>query len=280
LTVEEEAVLFGRQGNLVGVMTRPGQPSDLGLVLLSAGLIAKSGMGRLHVQLARRVAAKGVTTLRFDFSSVGDSPARTDHAGVFEIAAQEPSEAIDLLQERGCRRFVLVGLCSGAVAALLAADRDPRVTGVIALNPPPLSADRRLERKGLRQRYLGRSLFSVRAWRNLFSGRADMGRILKALGLSRPAPAVDAEDTPDVQQIIQGLARRGVQQTFVLSEFDKAADHTRMVLAALPEEFRRSGSVQVTTVEGAAHGFLLQSEKDRLLAIVDDCTAVVSPTYS
>lgn len=274
--MKEEAVLFGGEGNLAGVLTIPEAPNGTALILLSAGLIAKSGMGRMHVQMARRAAEAGVTSLRFDFSGVGDSPPRSDHLGVLDIAAQEPSDAMDLLEARGCTRFVLAGLCSGAVAALLAAERDHRVGGVLAMNPPPLTNDQSFDRKGLRQRYLGRSLFSIRAWKNLLSGKVRYDRLLKAAGLSLAGEEAAPGEVIDARGVVEGLAVRRVPMAFLLSEYDKAAVHTRMVIDALPGDAVAGSPLEVTTIAGAAHGLLLQSEKDKLFAITERLVASVA----
>ena len=48
----------------------------------------------------------------------------------------EAREAMDSIQEtRGIGRFVLMGLCSGAVTAFEAAGVDPRVAGAVLINP-------------------------------------------------------------------------------------------------------------------------------------------------
>lgn len=265
----EEALLFGQQRNLIGLLNKPEHSNAVGVIFLSPGLIGKYGMGRMHVEVARRAAASGFTCLRFDFSGVGDSPTRTDDLGVLDIAAQEPSEAIDLLAEQGCQKFVLVGLCSGAVAGLMAAQADSRVSGVVALNPPPLTTDESFEREGLRKRYLGRSLTSVRAWKNLLTGQVRFDRLLKAAGFkTKSRGAVGGDVAIDATGIVRELAERAVPLRFILSEFDKAATHTAMVLDALPIELRREGAVQKSVVAGAAHGFLMPSEAAQLSDLI------------
>ena len=47
--------------------------------------------------------------------------------------------AIDALSARGCDRFVLLGLCSGAYAAFQTALADSRVVAQVLLNPRRLS---------------------------------------------------------------------------------------------------------------------------------------------
>ncbi|MBM3523063.1 MAG: alpha/beta hydrolase, partial [Alphaproteobacteria bacterium] len=117
----EEPLVLGAHGNLIGILATPdGAAADLAVILLNAGLIHHVGPGRLYVDIARRFADGGVATLRMDFSGVGDSLPRPDNLPVLELAAREPCEAMDALARRGYRRFVMLGICSGAYAAFKA----------------------------------------------------------------------------------------------------------------------------------------------------------------
>ena len=104
------------------------------MVLLNAGLLHRVGPSRLHVQVARRLAAQGFQALRFDFSGIGDSEARRDGLAFEQSAVLEVQEAMDYLAGKGAKDFTLWGLCSGADAAFLTAVADARVTGVVQLD--------------------------------------------------------------------------------------------------------------------------------------------------
>jgi len=115
--MKEHAVTFASQ-SLVGVLTdadhadKPGLPA---VVFLNAGMLHRVGPNRLHVRLARNLARRGFTSLRFDRSGVGDSPARTDGLPLRDAALGDVRDALDFLAaERGASSFILVGLCSGA----------------------------------------------------------------------------------------------------------------------------------------------------------------------
>ena len=73
--MKEYACQFGEQGRLNGIVTQPAtaKESTTALILVSAGLTAKAGPFRLHTLLAREVAKKGLTTLRFDLGGIGNS---------------------------------------------------------------------------------------------------------------------------------------------------------------------------------------------------------------
>jgi hypothetical protein len=91
--VTEEAILFGTQSSLVGVITDPPvarQGRRLpAFLLLNAGLVHRVGPNRLHVKIARMLAAMGYVVCRFDFSGVGDSSVRRDSLPFAQSAISE-----------------------------------------------------------------------------------------------------------------------------------------------------------------------------------------------
>ena len=137
--MRERVVRFGKSASLVGIQTdaisaqREERP---GVILVNSGILHRVGACRLHVRLARALAEMGFSTLRFDFSGIGDSPVRRDDLVFEESAVLEIQEAMDSLgASNGARTFVLMGLCSGADMAFRAAQVDARVVGLGLLDP-------------------------------------------------------------------------------------------------------------------------------------------------
>ena len=77
MSLNEEAVVFGKVENLVGIVSEPtdgeANGNEPAFVLLNAGLVHRVGPNRFYVTLARELAKAGHVTLRFDYSGVGDS---------------------------------------------------------------------------------------------------------------------------------------------------------------------------------------------------------------
>jgi len=96
------------------------------------------GGSRLNVELARALAAQGLTSLRMDFAGLGDSVAPGDaETHVYETDRRaDVAAAIDTLEELGYRRFVVQGLCSGGYHAFHVALGEPRISVVVAVNLP------------------------------------------------------------------------------------------------------------------------------------------------
>lgn len=125
---------FRFEGADAGIATLP--PAgvvrrDTGVIWLSAGAIRRAGPFRLHAQAARRFAALGYPTLRID------QPGIADH---LPAARRPPLEvAADLLDAfaalSGCRRFVVGGICSAADFGWIWARREPRIAGLLLLDP-------------------------------------------------------------------------------------------------------------------------------------------------
>ncbi len=135
----EEAVRFGSDGALFGVLCRPRRPQSAkpAMVLLNRGLNAHIGWRRVSVDQARALAAAGITSLRMDVAGLGESrvePGRPANLIYSERLLPDIRAAVDVLAAEGFARIALAGVCSGAYMALCAAAADPRVTDVVAVN--------------------------------------------------------------------------------------------------------------------------------------------------
>src|SRR5262245_61117776 len=129
--MRERIVRIGRPVPLVGVMTDPDQPANpsTAMLLLNSGVMHRVGTCRLSVLLAREVSNRlGLSTLRFDFSGVGDREARAQFDDFEVSAAREVQEVMNFLAEtRGFTKFVLYGLCFGGHTACRVGETDRRV---------------------------------------------------------------------------------------------------------------------------------------------------------
>jgi hypothetical protein len=137
--VNERSCQFGEKLHLAGIVTEPdasrGAPRGA-LVLVSAGLVPKFGPFRLYVELARRLAQEGIVTLRFDLGGVGDSQQAYAGLPLKERTPRDVSAAVDWLSAHiDVGSVVLGGLCSGGEDSFRSAEHDPRVSGVVMIDP-------------------------------------------------------------------------------------------------------------------------------------------------
>ncbi|MBN2492899.1 MAG: alpha/beta fold hydrolase [Planctomycetes bacterium] len=136
-------------GRLVGTghLPEPGEvagASDrLAVVLVNFAQASRAGVGDLSVWIGDQLAAHGYPVFRFDLPGLGDSLGPAPEPGqplwchIREGKHAETTTALldHLRAEFPVERFVVGGLCAGAVTALYAAARRSEVAGVILLEP-------------------------------------------------------------------------------------------------------------------------------------------------
>ena len=168
--MRERVLRFGDSNNLVGILTEPDANAQIPdapvAIFLNSGIIHRVGASRLYVQVARRLAAEGFTSLRFDFSGIGDSEARRDALRFEESAVREVQAAMDTLEQAtGASQFALMGLCSGADMAHEAGAADPRVIALAQLDPYAYRTPKWF------LRYYGPRALRLGVWTNAFRVR-------------------------------------------------------------------------------------------------------------
>jgi pimeloyl-ACP methyl ester carboxylesterase len=136
--VIERVHMFGSHRGLVGVLTEPSSTNKRAhapaVVFSNVGLNHRVGPGRVYVELARKLAGAGFVALRFDLSGFGDSERRRTDGSDLDRAVLDTREALDFLEGKGIRQFVLVGFCSGVDSAHVVALQDPRVVGTVFID--------------------------------------------------------------------------------------------------------------------------------------------------
>lgn len=135
--MNEIAVVFGSERNLVGTLSLPSEGSNqkVGFILLNAGVIHRIGPHRFNVKLARALVRQGFTTLRMDLSGQGDSRRPAQPGAFASQAVHDLRQAMDHLSRiSDIHHFVIAGICSGAINGTAAALADPRVVGLWMLD--------------------------------------------------------------------------------------------------------------------------------------------------
>jgi len=155
---------------LLGVLSLPEGPcSETAVLIVVGGPQYRAGSHRQFVLSARRLAAAGFATLRFDVRGMGDSEGE---ARSFEALDDDVACAAAALRQRlpAVRRLVLLGLCDGASAALLylLSREDRGVGGLVLLNPWVRSVQTQAATQV--KHYYGARLRSAAFWRKLLSG--------------------------------------------------------------------------------------------------------------
>ena len=178
MNFSERAVSFMcHQVTLYGIVSAPQVCSRRGVLIVVGGPQYRVGSHRQFTLLARDLAAAGVPVMRFDYRGMGDSEGEVT---MFENADDDLRAAADrfFLEIPALQDLVIWGLCDGASAALFYAPTDPRVSGVVLLNPWV----RTDSGKALAQikHYYPARLRERELWQKVFNGSLDYVASLRA----------------------------------------------------------------------------------------------------
>ena len=181
--------------------------------MLTAGMLHSTGPFRMYVNFANKLSAEGIASFRFDLSGIGESLPVGSSGSSLERAASETQQAMDFLAENhGIKRFVLMGLCSGADDSFYTAQQDDRVNGVILLDGCGYATSR-FARTRFTKHTLPR-LTSPSYWFNKIRGMAETKSETPAsLKLGDDIREFPSRDQAAVE--LQQLVDRGVKLNFV-----------------------------------------------------------------
>ncbi|MGH8854477.1 MAG: hydrolase 1, exosortase A system-associated [Telluria sp.] len=234
MSQRDVAVRFACQGeDLFGVLSLPEQPQRRGVLVVVGGPQYRAGSHRQFTLLARGLAGQGYATLRFDYRGMGDSSGALRS---FEDVGDDLRAAVDqfFALVPSLEEVVIWGLCDGASAALFYAHQDPRISGLVLLNPWVRTTEG-LATATLKH-YYRRRLLERELWKKFFSGRfafrsaaaSLLAQVRTVLGAkSRLSGAASGAAIPAgtalPEQMRLGLERFGGSVLFIFSGADLTA---------------------------------------------------------
>jgi uncharacterized protein len=203
LTGQTAVTFHNRTGlRLFGILHAPPgrSPGDLVVLLLSPGVKMRVGPQRLYLELTETLLQLGLSVFRFDFHGLGDSEGTLPEDQLRDVYnhievgryVDDTVDAMNWMQQTyGSSRFLLSGLCGGAITGLLAGERDSRVAGLLGLGITPVLAARSADTSRymtvgqleVSQRMYLRRLANPQAWFRLLTLQADYKLIRKMAGL-------------------------------------------------------------------------------------------------
>ena len=283
--LQEEACRFGEAVSLFGILARQdGDPSRRAVLMFNAGSVHHVGPNRGYVALARTLAAKGLACLRFDLEGIGDSvlrgPGRENHPYP-EHSVRDARAAIDHLKRaHGYRRFIALGLCSGANTAFHAglADVGKDIEEVVLVNPliyyyeegmsleiVDFFADAQAYRQSMRD---------PRRWMKLARGDVNFRRLgqvmmarLATATRSAAAAAIEALVPSRAPRLARDLATLAAERrvTVFLSEHDAARDILMDGARRTVARGVRSGRIRLEAIAGADHTFSRSAPREEMI---------------
>jgi alpha-beta hydrolase superfamily lysophospholipase len=238
-------VRFGPADALMGMLTAPVRqaPAGVACLMFNMGANHRVGPRRINVKLAHMLAARGVSSLRFDLGGVGDSDALDTSPELLTRAVHSLQAAMDVAERMlGVRQFAIVGMCSGVEHSMAAAAADPRVVAVSLFDGFAFP-----ERRARWERNLRRALAAPA--HPSFPGKAKrwLQRHFLRSHSTTPLPGFFAEKrTPDdnaawFSTTLRGLVERKVAVQLLYSGSLHVCDRGRDQLGALGRESYTQG---------------------------------------
>jgi pimeloyl-ACP methyl ester carboxylesterase len=276
---KETPLQFGDGGRLFGLLDEPaGRRSALAVILLNTGAHPRTGACRFGVTLSRSLATRGVAALRMDISGLGDSPpqpGRKENVLYAAHAVEDVRAAMDALEARGFRRFILAGLCAGGYTAFRTALGDARASALVMMNPRAFEwrEGDEVERRPTKVldafqsiRFYRQQALRMDTWRRLAAGKVNVrgiAGVVARYARGRTATAfqhiavwLGREDwvTSDLARKFGALLDRGARVLLVFSSDEAMLDHFNREMGPVAGRLRARG-LNVEIVEGGDHVF-------------------------
>ncbi|OYD82178.1 hypothetical protein CHT98_22595 (plasmid) [Azospirillum brasilense] len=289
----ERPLRFGPGAGLFGILCEPmaAAAERPAVLLLNSGATPHTGTGRMSVRLARRLAARGIASLRMDLGGLGDSaskPGRRDGLIYCRDMVEDAQAGLDALAAAGHGAAVAVGLCAGAAVALQVALADQRVVGLALVNPGRFAlGDGVTQEEAIGSAvkptaaYLPR-LTEPAVWRAILRQDHKASRVARGLleraarrlrigaGRLRAGLTGRGYARDDVLHAFQALTDRGVRTLMVHSAGDVTLGELEAQAGAGGGRLRRMGGLWMERLAGADHSLMERAARERFAGLLDD----------
>jgi len=155
-------------------------------IILSHGWSGnRCGPTELLTLMARRLAADGYPTFRFDYAGRGESEGEGLKTTLKSMAQNFQDAVKAAMEQSQAKEVIYLGLCSGGNVIIGTLDRLPKPKSLLLLSVYPFSDGDTFGKDVHRTLHLLQSYFrkacSFQSWKRLFTGDASLGRVLGVL---------------------------------------------------------------------------------------------------
>lgn len=273
MALHETPVLFNcAEDTLVGVLHHGQQTEqDIAVLIVVGGPQYRVGSHRQFLLLARFLAQHGYCVFRFDYRGMGDSSGA--YQG-FETIDQDIAVAIDELYRRVPRLqgVVIWGLCDAAAAALVYANNDTRVVGLVLLNPWVRTEQG--EAKAMVKHYYRQRLLDPTFWKKIVRMRWNpvqsisslIAAVRTSVGPRSSALKTSSASLPLPDRLLLSWERFKQPKLLILSGNDYVAHEFRDMVAAQPswQAVLSHSSTQQIEFAQANHTFSSSGWRDQV----------------
>jgi len=275
--VRETASSLGSSHGLFGIVTSPTRARFIGrtVIFLNVGAQHRIGLNRLWVSFAREWAKRGVVSLRFDFSGLGDSkprPGMQENLTYGAPGEQDIADAAAYLRTTWDASNVdVVGVCMGAYFCVKAAALGAAVDGFVSVNQEIFTGDASAGQEASTsfawsetRRYRD-AAHRIESWKKLLRGEvklltagqifgkriADLaGSHARGLGALLGIPIRSA-----CARELRTIAQRKIAMCFVASKGEPALDLLFTYGSPDARALERRGALILETIDGPDHTF-------------------------
>jgi hypothetical protein len=223
--------------------------------------------------MARRLAALGFRSLRFDPSGVGDAddPNTSAPAHAYsEVRLEDVREALRWLEREGAQRFVLIGLCSAAYVAFQLARSDARIAAEVLINPQTFTwregdtLELAVKNAYGSNRHYRTKLRDPETWKRALRGELHLAGITKTVATRVLKQATwrvrgylpQLPGAPlHVLAALRKTLRQGTHVTMVYSLGDAGLDYIEGHIGKRGAALRKQPRFQLHVVDGVDHTF-------------------------
>jgi len=200
--MKKTPVTFKNKNGLTlhGILEQPVNDLDksTAILFLSPGIKMRVAPHQLYNKMSRHFVGLGYTVLRFDFYGLGDSEGEVTEMMLADLyrSIQEGRYVDDTLsaiewlsKEVNKNKFLLTGLCGGAITGLLSAEKDDRINGLLGLGIPVILDGSKVDAaKNLTAGHMNRlqkgyvrKIFDPKSWMRLLTFQSDYRIIFNIL---------------------------------------------------------------------------------------------------
>jgi len=279
-------------------------PGTRSIVLIGNGGSAHhAGANRLHVDLARGLAAQGIDCLRYDLANLGESvdvqtalecgattPTPEENNPYPKTAGRDVNAIMSWARQQGYSRVILAGLCAGAYAAFDVARQANSAIPLelVLINPltfdwqEGMSLDIPNEYSNLQQAKAYESAAKDWGrWKRLLTGNIDYQLLVRHLFDSTiisftsrwrdVALRLGLREAPRLAQDLLQIAASGCKLRFYFAERDPGLEILSTAGERCLADLRKQGILRIRTIKGADHTFKRICERDELIrTIIED----------
>lgn len=267
--------------------------------ILNPGLKNRVSPNRLNIKIARMLCKKGFYVLRFDPKGIGDSEGdisnnsdlRADLWGDIQkgLFVEDTLASITFLTNTiNIQSVVLIGVCGGAITAILSAHRNKNINGLILVDTPIriTTSDMRLSNiiiENAQYKEILKNIFKKNSWSKLYKlhgsdnvysfinhiSRNILKRLMKLFIFNNNMQHVSERFNYEFFHAFNILVKK-IDILFIFSENDVTFREWNEDMGQYIKKFQNKKYFQIKTIKNANHVYTEEEWQSELFKNIDN----------